>query len=284
VTELHSQWAETTWEQLVKSRGRRNRKRGAALAIMFVSLAGLVLLGFMLRGQLASTSAVVIHEIEISGNRSVSSAEILDILAVRAQDPWWTCRPEEIRRRANLHPRLASLTLHYGWFHRLQVKVVEREPALAVLSIPSGEITRDGWFLPPQAAGDESDLPILRPAPGTLPSPGGRVDRRMADVARLIGDLRTRRPAIWRDLSEIDLASDSDARAYLRSRRGVILFTPGVHEDLWGRLPAVLDDLERHNRTDIVLDLRFPDRIVVHLPEAVTPDTVSAAGAARERI
>jgi len=282
VNDLHSRWAETTWEQLVQSRGRRNRKRGAALLLLGVCFAGLIVLGVVVRDRISTLPLLTIHEIEISGNRTIPSAEILDILALRAEDPWWKCKPDEIRARTADQPRLALLTLRYGWFHRLRVDVVEREPILTVLDGREGEITRDGWFLPPQSAGDEADLPILRPVPGTLPAPGSRVDRRTAAVARLVGDLRAHRPAIWRDLSEIDLAS-ADGRAYLRSRHGVILFTPGIHDDLWNQLPSVLDDLERSHRNDIVLDLRFQDRIVVHLPEAVTPDTL-VAGSARDRI
>jgi hypothetical protein len=177
---------------------------------------------------------------------------------------------------------MQSLALHYGWFHRLRIEVVEREPALTVLGGPEGEITADGWFLPSEPAGEEPDLPILRPPPGTLSSIGAPVDRRTAKLARLVADLRTQKPAIWRDLSEIDLGQP-EARAYLRSRRGVIVFTPGVHDELWSQLPTVLEDLERNHRNDVVLDLRFPGRIVVHLPEAIPADSV-VAGKDRNRI
>jgi cell division septal protein FtsQ len=282
VTDLHSRWAETTWEQLVQRRGRRNRKRGAALFILAACLGGLVILGVTWRDKVAKLPLLTIHEIDVSGNRTIPSSEILDLLDLHAQEPWWNYRPDEIRARAAKHPRVQSLALRYGWFHRLRVEVVEREPSLTVLGGPEGEITADGWFLPAEAAGEESDLPILRPSPGTLSSIGAPVDRRTAKLARLIADLRSQKPAIWRDLSEIDL-DGSEARAYLRSRRCVILFTPGLHDELWSQLPTVLEDLEHNHRNDVVLDLRFPGRIVVHLPEAIPADS-SVAGKDRNRI
>ncbi len=282
MTDLHSRWAETTWEQLVQRRGRRNRRRGAALFVLALCLGGAVVLCVASRDRIARLPILTIHEIDVSGNRTISSSEILDLLDLRAEEPWWDYHPDEIRARAAKHPRLQSLALHYGWFHRLRVEVVEREPSLAVIGGPEGEITADGWFLPSESAGEEPDLPILRPAPGAISSIGSPVDRRTAKVARLIYDLRLQKPAIWRDLSEVDLALP-EARAYLRSRRGVILFTPGVHDELWGQLPAVLEDLERNHRDDVVLDLRFPGRIVVHLPEAIPADSVDA-GKDRTRI
>lgn len=268
--------------QLVQRRSRRNRRRRLALFAVGGCLGLLIFLGVASRKRVASLPILTIHEIEVSGNRTIPASGILDVLGLQMQDPWWKYHPDEILARAATHPRIRNLTLHYAWFHRLRVEVVEREPILVVIGGPDGEITTDGWFLPREHPGEEPDLPILRPAPGTLPSVGAPVDRHTANVARLVADLRDRQSPVWRELSEIDLAG-ADAHAYLRSLRGVIVFTPEAHNELWTRVPYVLDDLTRNHRCDAVVDLRYPDRILVHLPDAVPVDS-AAAGNDTKRI
>lgn len=275
MSDLHSQWAEATWQQLLQSRRKRDRKRHVGLLLLLVSVLSAVALGIRHREWIASWPVFTIHAIEVSGNHTVSFAEVLQILDLQVGDPWWRVKSAQIQERVRQQPRLRNLTERYAWFHRLRVEVEERESTLSVLGSIGGELTRDGLFLPSERIRDDTDLPILRVTPGTLPVPGSRADRPVAAVARLVGDIRERHPDLWLDLSEFEF-TDVDARAYLRSRRGVIVFRPGVHEELWDLVPAVLGDLERHDRSDIVLDLRFRDRIVVHLPETLVADTLRA--------
>ena len=201
---------------------------------------------------------------------------MLEILGVGAGDPWWRYDPGAVRERAAANPRIAELHLRYAWFNQLHVEVVEREPTMAVIGTIEGELTRDGWFLPRRAVTDEADLPVLRPVRGTLPVLGGRVDPETAAVVRLVGSLESDHPELWRDLSEVEMGPQ-DARAYLRSLRGVILFQPGRHDELWERLPAVLGYLQHEPYRDIMLDLRFEGRIVVRLPGSALSDTLVAS-------
>lgn len=153
---------------------------------------------------------------------------------------------------------------------------------MAVLGSIGGEVTTDGWFLPSNGFGGEEDLVILRPAPGTLPTPGSPVDLETAAVARLVESFRRSDSPLWRELSEIELTC-GEARAYLRSQPGVILFRPGIHDELWDSVPTVLGDLRKRATLDLVLDLRFEGRIVVRLPEGVAADTLFAPRS-RERV
>ncbi|MDM7913811.1 MAG: FtsQ-type POTRA domain-containing protein [Candidatus Eisenbacteria bacterium] len=198
---------------------------------------------------------------------------MLDLLDLHAGDPWWRFRPAAIRSRAASSPAIQSLSLRYVWFHRLRVELTEREGSLAVLSPIVGEMSEDGWLLPPSPLGEEHDLPILRARGFALPAPGSMVGGEIGRVARLVGEMRRTHADLWREISEIDLGPE-EARAFLRSGRQIVLFTPGRHDDLWGKVPTVLEDLRRQGRHDVVLDLRFPERIVVHLPEVVAPDTL----------
>jgi hypothetical protein len=277
LTNLDPHWAESEWRRLVESRPKRNLRRRLFLSFLASLVVCAAVLGIRERHHIARWAPVAIRTVEISGNRAVATSEVLDILGVRVGDPWWKFSSRAVHQRLRLHPQIRSLVLRYQWFHRLCVELVEREPVLAILDSVGGEVTTDGWFLPWNGFGEEDDLVILRPAPGTLPTPGSPVDRQTAAVARLVESLRASDSPLWRDLSEIELTG-GEARAYLRSQPGVILFRPGVHDELWGSVPTVLADLRKRETLDLVLDLRFEGRIVVRLPEAVAGDTLLASG------
>ena len=89
----------------------------------------------------------------------------------------------------------------------------------------------------------------------------------------MMARLRRERPGLWGDVSEIELTSKGEGYVYLRHTRSMIRFIPGTNEDLWSSVPGVLDDLQSRGCDDAVLDLRFERRIVVHLPEALVPDS-----------
>jgi hypothetical protein len=145
---------------------------------------------------------------------------------------------------------------------------------MAVLTPLEGDLTADGWFVRSRPTALAEDLPILRPVAGSIPAPGTRADQSSADVARLMDELRTTRPSLWKQISEVEMRKDC-ACAYLRSGNAIILFLPGVHEDFWNKVPVVLEDLRRQGREDPVVDLRFEKGILIHLPEAVLADTVA---------
>jgi hypothetical protein len=275
LSDLKSRWAQDAWTSLLESRRRRNRKRRILGAIAGGGALGLLVLAVLQRDAIPRAAPLTVREIVLTGNRVVEGAEVLDLLGLRAGDPWWRYAPSDIRNRVERHPRVASLHLRYEWFHRLHVEVEERVKSLYVLGGLEGDVTTDGWFLPSEPVGESGDHPVLRAAPGTLPMYGRKVDGRTSAVARLFGQLEQERPDLWREVSEIELTA-REARAYLRSPRGVILFEPGENDDLWLRVPDVLADLVRRGRDDIVLDLTFPGRIVVRLPDTAVPDTLTS--------
>lgn len=276
MTNLDPQWAEAEWRRLLESRPKRNLRRRLSLCLLAVSVIAVVAVGICERERCIRWTPFTIRAIEIAGNRVVATSEVLDLLGVRVGDPWWRFSAGSVRRQLPAHAQIRSLTLRYGWFHRLCVDMEEREPVMAVLGSLGGKVTTDGWFLPAGSFGEDEDLIILRPEPGKVQTPGSQVDSETAAVARLVESLRRDDSTLWREISEIELIG-GEARAYLRSQPGVILFRPGMHDELWGSVPAVLGDLRTREATDLVLDLRFNGRIVVRLPESVAGDTLFAS-------
>lgn len=280
MTVPRSQWASAVFDDYQRNRRRRDRRRFWVLATiaLFVVAGGTALLVRV--HAFPDLSFWNVRRVEISGNRTVPEGEIARLLGFRSGDPWWKYDRSSIAARVSQHPSVGRLDLHYAWFHRLSVEVTEKEPVLAVLPPSAGEITGDGWVLPPRPAAEAVDLPILRSSGSPLPGAGSRTRGHAASIARLVESLRESRPDVYRDLSEIEIQED-EAYAYLRSCRAMIRFLPGVHESLWQNVSLVLDDLGRRGRDDAVLDLRFGGRIVVHLPEPVASDSSASQAQAR---
>lgn len=268
--------AASEWRRILDQRSGRNRRRWLGVTLLVLVVSGGVALGLVSRERIVRSPLFTIQEIDLTGNKSVSDSEIFDILALRAGDPWWRVSRPAIETRRSLEPWIKDIRLSYAWYHTLRVEVIERQPSMAVLTPLAGDLTADGWFVRSRPAALADDLPILRPAVGATPAPGTRADRQSADVARLMDDLRSSKPDLWKEISEVEMREDC-ACAYLRSGNAVVLFLPGVHEDFWKKVPVILEDLRRQGREAPVVDLRFQKGILVHLPEAVLEDSVALA-------
>lgn len=270
------EWAAAAFDDFQRNRKRRDRRRRWTIAAVVLMVAGGATPILVHTHALPDLSFWSVRRIEIAGNRAVPEAEIARLLSLRSGDPWWKYDSDLVAARVAQHPSVERLDIRYAWFHRLSVEVTEKETVLAVLPPSPGEITGDGWVLPPRPAAEGVDLPILRSTEGPLPAAGSRTRGSAATIARLAASLRESRPDVYRDISEIEI-HDGEAYAYLRSCRAMIRFLPGVHEALWQSVSLVLEDLARSGREDAVLDLRFGGRIVVHLPEPVASDSSAAS-------
>jgi cell division septal protein FtsQ len=275
MNDLQSMMAASAWREMIERRRRRNRIRGIALISFGAMVLGLIGLGAANLDRIARWPVLTIHDVAISSNRVLERHDVLDLLGLQPGDPWWRYDPSAIHRRVEKIPRIAEFNVRYAWFHELRVDVQEREPILLVLGDPDGELTQDGWLLETRGVGGASDLPVLRLASGAPPQLGKRVGTRAASVARLLGKLRRDRPDLVQRISEVELVADH-ARVYFRTGRKVVLYRPGSNEELWRQIPSILEDLKRRGRGDVVLDLRFAERIIVHLPVDAVTDTLDA--------
>jgi cell division septal protein FtsQ len=275
MSDLQTMMAASAWREIVERRRRRNRARKITLALLGLVALGVLVVVALHGDRIAGWEPLTIRAIDFTDNRNVDRSELLDLLGVSPGDPWWEYDPGAVRRRVEEHPRVADLRIRYAWYHNLRIEVTEREPVLLVLDDPQRELTRDGWCLPLRSSASRLDLPVLHLPSGTSLERGRPVGLREAAVARLVGSLRHERPDLWKQISEVQLVDDH-ARVYLRANHGMIVFSPGLHEDLWRQVPAVLENLQSRGRGDVVLDLRFTGKIVVHLPEASGADTLDS--------
>ena len=107
MSDLQTILAESAWQRLVERRRRRSRLRKVTLALLGLTAVGLLALGLLRWDRLSRIAPLTVQEIVITNNRAVEAAEVLEILGVRAGEPWWRYEPRGVRERAAANPRIA---------------------------------------------------------------------------------------------------------------------------------------------------------------------------------
>jgi cell division septal protein FtsQ len=258
---------------------RRGRRRsGGSLLLLLLALAffGGAL---WLHGHLTGSPLWVVRSIVVEGNRSIEMTDLLDRLGLSPGMPWWRVRSRAAALQA-AEPRLASVEIGWRRPRDLIVRVRERQSFLRLLTSPPLEVGTDGVLFASNEELDPLDLPLLTGAlPPTL---GPRQTLQLGEAGSgwtEFLDLYRRSPATWKNVSEIHYAGGRDFQVYLRGGRRVVLWETGINDPLKGTLPEVLADLERGNRDDVVVDLRFRDQVVLRLPESALSDSAAAGPA-----
>ena len=234
--------------------------------------------GLVLHARLTGCPLWAVRRVEVEGNRSLGTVELLRRLGLGPGTPWWRVSTGALHRLRAEEPRLAEITVSWRWPRDLVVRVRERESFLRIWGDPSLEVARDGILLETREDLDPADLPLLT---GTLP--GNLVPHQHLDLVDA-GDawkeflsLAEGDPGFWREVSEIRYEGGRDFQVFLRQGRRVILWEAGINGDLKKTIPAILADLERLGQEDAVLDLRFRDQVVLHLPTAALADSAAVS-------
>lgn len=256
---------------------RRRRRDFGGMVVLGVVLA-VAVGGLVLHSRLTGCPLWAVRRVEVEGNRSLGTVELLRRLHVGPGTPWWRVSPGALRRLRAEEPRLAEVTVSWRWPRDLVVRVRERESFLRICADPPLEVARDGMLLETREDLDPADLPLLT---GELPpilAPNHPLDLVDAgDAWKEFLSLAEDEPGFWREVSEIRYDGGRDFQLFLRQGRRVILWEVGINDDLKKTIPAILADLERLGQDDAVLDLRFRDQVVLHLPAASIADSAAAA-------
>jgi cell division septal protein FtsQ len=257
----------------------RERNSGAGRTGALILLLLLPLLGGLVyaHARLSAQPLWSVRAIEVSGNRSISTSELLDRLHLHPGLSWWKVRPGWAGPLLAETPRVESLRLCWRCPRDLAVKVRERESVLRVLSQPPVELAADGVVLNPEPALDAADLPLLTGVlPGSLTAGRKLEFPAVGPHWREILELSEKAPQLWKSISEIHYVGGGDFQVVLREGRRIILWQPGLNQDLKEQIPEILAQLGREHVEDAVLDLRFRDQLVVRRPESALADTAVA--------
>jgi cell division protein FtsQ len=210
--------------------------------------------------------------ITITGPGYLDAEEVRAGLGVAPGTPLRKVDPQEIcRRLEQTLPRVAQARWQGARFGRPVLEVIERAPVCMVVGA-SGmvlEVAQDGVLLPPRR-GELADLPLLTWSVG-LPAdactPGTLLDLAGGpDLMDLLVRLRTEHSSLWSDISEARLLTDGTYELVWNDQPTVVRGRGPVSAARLRAWSAVMSDLRSRNESDVVIDLRFRDQIIVSLP------------------
>lgn len=277
----------------VQVRGGRFAQLGLSLKWGIVALLVVVPVGYVAYrlGYFVATSprfAVTSAEnVEIAGNRFVSSEEVLNVFGLPASGKLSTglsifkISLEEKRRQLESIPWVRSATVSRAYPDRLAVTIVERTPVAFVnLGGKVKLVDGEGVLLEKPEKAD-FNFPVL----AGLDEAVGLSERRarLALYQEFLRDLAEESPGSGWLISEVDVADPDDLKAVLVQGRETLLVHFG-HEGFAERfqnLLSLLPEVRKTNAKIDSIDLRYRNQIVVNpqgpaRQEAANPAPVEA--------
>jgi cell division septal protein FtsQ len=261
---------------------RRKRRLLPGFLLPLLILAGVL----AAHARFAETPFWTVRALQVEGNRSISTQELLERCHLHPGMPWWRVSRQFVTRLLQDNARLCAIHLAWVWPRDLRVTVTERGSVLRLVGDREYEVATDGILLEPQEALDPADLPLLT---GEFPAdlaPGRTLEPAGAGAAwHELLEFGQENPSLWREISEIHYEGDRRFQLFLREGHKVVLWQSGVNHALKQQLPRILADLGRQGLEDAVIDLRFQGQAVVRLPEGVleeeTPGNQTGAAGAK---
>jgi cell division septal protein FtsQ len=258
----------------------RAQRRRRSLRGMVTFACFLLLLGgaAFFHAQTSARPLWTVATVEVEGNRSIPTADLLARLRLAPGTPWWRVTRKASERLLASTPRIQKLGLDWRWPRDLHITVRERESVLRLLSPARLELAGDGVLMEPCEALDPVDLPLLTgDLPATLAA-GRRCDLPAAGPSwKELLSLGRENPELWKEISEIHYLGNQDFQIFLRNGHKVIFWSAGMNHDMKNQIPTILAELRQNQVQDAVLDLRFRDQAVVRLPAAVEAEREGAA-------
>jgi len=241
---------------------------GAAIAMSSAAWASLG--PGWVRARLTSLRLFRIETLQVSGNRTLTSATVLATAGLSMEASLIGLDLEAARARILSHPRVREASLRRQFPGTLVVEIVERVPCVIVRADRDYLVDAEGAIVAEAAAGARSDLPVLT---GVEAVAGALSARGAADLAigiELIAAIREVGFPAFSAIDHVDLADPNDAVIIPVSGR------PLVHagrQDAVGRLRRwrlVAPDMAQRWPEVEYVDLRA-EGLVVALPAAPEP-------------
>lgn len=209
-------------------------------------------------------SLLVIDKIQVAGLRYLDEGRVRKRSGLKEGQDLLSLDLTRVRQLVLLEPRLESATVRRIGLRGVEIKVVERVPALAVEHGEPWEIDAEGVLLQPLQTGVVADVPMLvgpdfsnRRAGSLVQTP--EVRRGLAWTA-ILSDNALR---LAGQVSEIDVSDSRLTRLVLMNGVRVVgPAWPNGARQLSG-LRATLADLTAKGMMPREVDVRFKDQIVV---------------------
>jgi cell division protein FtsQ len=212
---------------------------------------------------LQSSPLFRVDKVMVSGNRFLSSRELVQIATVRPGMPLVNVRFDRSEERLELHPRIRKAEIRYVFPRAVRIRVEERTPVALMEHGELRPISVDGVVLPPVAGRVAESLPVVVPREG-VPVEGSVVrDPAVLEALGFLSALEETDARLARSTSIVDVTDVRFARVYLDTLSTAMVYEIGGEWSAHLRaLPAVIADLTEAEARGSVLDLRFREQIV----------------------
>lgn len=250
--------------------GGRGRGRGRQVLRVLAVMAAMGLVAAVPWRELRRRYAVL-ERVQVNGLRYLDAARIQGRAGLEPGQDLLSIDLERVRARVLADPRVESAEVRRSGLRSIEVRVVERVPALAVSHGEPWEVDTAGVLLEPLQRGVVADVPILTGADFSKYRPGTRlrsaaVQRGLAWAA-VLSDNALR---LAGQVSEVDVSRDRVTQLVLMNGVRVIgtAWPPDTRQ--MSGLRATLADLQAKGMMPGEVDVRIPDQIIVRdaLPAA----------------
>jgi len=213
-----------------------------------------------------------VHRVEVTGNRRLERAEVLEWAGVAEGMSIWDAAPGPVRERLLHHPWVQRARVQREFPARVMVSVLERRPVALVQLDQSYYVDRSGHILGALRDDDSRDFPIIT----GVGSPDSR-DYLLSGVHRALQVLRWCERSNGLDaVSEVHIDRQQGVTIFpLRTAVAVVLGWGGWREKL-ARSARVFAAWEGQTGKVAAVDVSFRDLVVVKLREVGRPTAVRA--------
>ena len=224
------------------------RRRWGRRLLWGVALGVVVGVPWWGRAALSRLDFFRVRSVRVEGARYLDAADVVRRLEVDTLRSIWD-ELAPLGRRVETHPQVQEARVERRLPGTLVVHVVEHRP-VAFVPAPAGLRVHDarGRVLPVDPSRIDLDLPVLEKPDTTL--------------LRLLGEVQTAAPAIFRRISEIRRTGDD---VQLRLFDVAVRVRPTVSARRLADIPPVEADLRRRRIPVAELDLRFRDQVIARL-------------------
>lgn len=230
-------------------------------ALMLIAL--VVCLAF---GANAWKSKLKIDQIKISGNRIVSTNEIIQLSQIQIGSLLYKADLTAIQQNVISHYYIKNAVVDRNLPNSINIQIIERIPAAMVNLSEPLYLDEDGVILPKAVAYNIFDLPMIS---GISPRKslifGTKVSRPdEIEAMQLLAVLRTVNRPLYHNISEIQLRNGGDILLYSAEGGIPIIFGRGELTGKITRLEAFWNDIvhTRGVKNLQYVDLRYRDQIV----------------------
>jgi cell division protein FtsQ len=233
-------------------------------AIFCVILITMVFLGFV-ANRWRHTFGV--EQIDVEGNRIVSSSEIRRLASVPDSASLYDLDLRLMRERILQQPFIKEVFIRRETSAGLKIKVSERTPVAMLNNTNLVYLDEEGYVLPNTFSKKVFDLPVISGiAPPIDASPGQKIESADIKIAmEIISVAKEINEELYHLISEINLNNGKDILIYSTEWGVPIIFGRGEAQRKLTYLNAFLKQYEVDRGIDNItyIDVRFDRRVVV---------------------